>query len=211
MDQHTLTSTRRSLHGVAEYVLAGPQFARSGDIRLRVTASGISTVAEPSLLIEADALVAPGGRLALSGTIASLASRAGVEARDLRDVYAAGPTIGLDDAIAVDLEAADMMMGAFARGDAAMRLFGSGEEPVLWPEHFDVGIAVDEVNYGVSPGDDRTPEPYAYVGPWTAREGTFWNADFGAYQLMRDLPARDDVLAFFAEGARRAVDDPVAG
>ena len=37
---------------------------------------------------------------------------------------------------------------------------------VLWPEHFDVGIDANEVNYGVSPGDASCPEPYAYVGPW---------------------------------------------
>jgi hypothetical protein len=50
---------------------------------------------------------------------------------------------------------------------------------VLWPEHFDIGISVDEVNYGVSPGDVHIPEPYAYVGPWHPRVGTFWNTGFG--------------------------------
>ena len=44
------------------------------------------------------------------------------------------------------------------------------QTPVLWPEHFDVGITLDKVNYGVSPGDDDIPEPYAYVGPWTPRK-----------------------------------------
>ena len=42
------------------------------------------------------------------------------------------------------------------------------------------GIGVDEVNYGMSPGDGFHAAPYAYVGPWTPREGAFWNVPFGA-------------------------------
>jgi hypothetical protein len=206
----TLESTRRSLHGLAELLLAGPQYARSGDIRLRVTATGFATVAEPDLLVEADALVAPAGRLPLQGTIAGLATRAGVEPRNLRDVYAQGPTIGIDGALDVDVEAGGLILSAFARGDAAMRSLAVDEEPVLWPEHFDVGITTGDVNYGVSPGDDGISEPYAYVGPWRARVGTFWNADFGAYRLMRDLPISEDVLAFFAEGSRHAAESQAA-
>jgi len=60
---------------------------------------------------------------------------------------------------------------------------------VLWPEHFDLGIAVDEVNYGISPGDDGHATPYAYVGPWTQRTGPFWNAPFGALYPLD--PAHD--------------------
>ena len=47
--------------------------------------------------------------------------------------------------------------------------FAPEAEPILWPEHFDVGLAVDEVNYGGSPGDVTHANPYAYVGPWTTR------------------------------------------
>ena len=43
------------------------------------------------------------------------------------------------------------------------------QHPVLWPEHFDVAATEDEVNYGVSAGDDYHPTPYAYLGPWTQR------------------------------------------
>ena len=55
---------------------------------------------------------------------------------------------------------------------------------MLWPEHFDVAVTEDEVNYGVSPGDDFHPLPYAYVGPWTSRIGVFWNAPFGAFATL---------------------------
>ena len=37
MDQQRMEHTRRALHGVAELVLAGPQYDTSQDIRLRVT------------------------------------------------------------------------------------------------------------------------------------------------------------------------------
>jgi len=69
-------------------------------------------------------------------------------------------------------------------GDAALRALGEqvagvqAPRPVLWPEHFDIGITLDEVNYGVSPGDDMIGEPYAYVGPFRRREGAFWNQPF---------------------------------
>jgi hypothetical protein len=71
---------------------------------------------------------------------------------------------------------------------------------VLWPEHFDVGISVGEVNYGVSPGDDAIPEPYAYVGPWSPQTGPFWNVPFGAARPITALGDADDVLEFFRTG-----------
>jgi hypothetical protein len=37
----------------------------------------------------------------------------------------------------------------------ALRSFAPGLEPVLWPEHFDLGIKLDEVNFGVSPRRPR--------------------------------------------------------
>ena len=37
MDTQVLVATRRSLHGVAELVIAGPQHRATGTIRLRVT------------------------------------------------------------------------------------------------------------------------------------------------------------------------------
>ena len=36
-----LVATRRSLHAVAELLLAGPQYADSGTIKLRPTPSGL--------------------------------------------------------------------------------------------------------------------------------------------------------------------------
>jgi hypothetical protein len=80
-----------------------------------------------------------------------------------------------------------------------------GATPVLWPEHFDLAVTVDEMNLGVSPGDSWSAEPYAYVGPWEPRRGDFWNAPFGAARPMSALPDVDALAAFFTEGHRLAV------
>ena len=40
-----LAATRRSLHGVAELVLAGPQYRATGKLRLGVVPGGFATVA----------------------------------------------------------------------------------------------------------------------------------------------------------------------
>ena len=203
-----LTQTRTALHGVAELILAGPQYVESGDIRLRVVADGLATVAEPDLRLEGGALVGPLGRHPLRGTYAEAASAVGVTARRLDDVYRDGPGIRPEDEIEVDAEAVAALLHAFSVGDAALRSFAPQEEPVLWPEHFDVGISVGEVNYGLSPGDASLPEPYAYVGPWTARTGEFWNQPFGAARPLAALGDVAGVVAFLREGSERASEQP---
>lgn len=188
-----------SFHGLAELLLAGPQYRRSGTIRLRVTPSGFATVAAPDVQAEADALVVDGRPIPYAGqTFAELAAAAGLDAGAAEGVYKDGSGVRLDDTIVTT--AAGEILGALAVGDAALRRFAPELTPVLWPEHFDVGISLDEVNYGVSTGDSAVPEPYAYVGPWTPREGAFWNVSFGAARPLRELGDADAVAAFFAEG-----------
>ena len=211
MNDQTLAGTRLALHGVAELVLAGPQYAATRNIRLRVTAGGFGTVTTPDLRVERLELVTPTTRLPLGGTFAGLARAAGVDARPLRDVYAGGPDLDVDDRITVDPDAVQVVLDAFAQGHGALSAFAPELEPVLWPEHFDLAITVAEVNYGVSPGDDETPEPYAYVGPWTPRRGSFWNAPFGASRPLGELEGVGAVVDFFDEGARRVGTDPRDG
>jgi hypothetical protein len=88
----------------------------------------------------------------------------------------------------------------FGIGDAALRAFAPGLEPVLWPEHFDLGISLDEVNYGISPGDAGHAAPYAYVGPWEARDGDFWNVSFGALRSVDELTDVSAIAEFFVAG-----------
>ena len=208
MNEQRLELTRQTLHGVAELVLAGPQYAQSQTIRLRVTPGGFGTVTTPQLRVEELELVSPTVRVAMSGTFASLARAAGVEARPLRDVYAGGPAVDPDDPVVLDAKALEVILHALADGDAALRAFAPEQEPVLWPEHFDLAISVAEVNFGVSPGDAHLGEPYAYVGPWTPREGTFWNAPFGATRILSsEVPDVASLIEFFRAGAQQAADD----
>jgi hypothetical protein len=76
-----------------------------------------------------------------------------------------------EDPLEVDEQAAVELARWLATGEAALRGLAPDQTPVLWPEHFDLSITVDEVNYGVSLGDGFLAEPYAYVGPWAHREG----------------------------------------
>lgn len=196
----TPTSTRRALHAVAEHVLAGPQYRASGTIRLRVTGEGFATVAEPALTVTATALLTPVGPLELLGaTCAELAKAFGAEAGPPAGLYKDHAELGPDEPLHVDPDVAAELLTALRRGDAALRRLAPGETPVLWPEHFDVGIQLDEVNYGISLGDSYVGEPYAYVGPWTPREGEFWNAPFGAARPLRALPG-DALDHFLAQG-----------
>jgi hypothetical protein len=184
--------TRRSWHGLAELVLAGPQHRQSGTIRLRIVDGGFATVKDPHLSVVGDRV----GDVAVEGlTFAEVAARLGVDVGAPEGVYGDGSGVQADERIAVPDAAA--LGAAFNRADAGLRAFAPDQTPVLWPEHFDVGIGVGECNYGVSLGDATIDEPYAYVGPWTPRTGPFWTASFGAARRLRDL---DDVAAFFAEG-----------
>jgi len=202
MDEHVLVTTRRSLHAVAEQVLAGPQYRATGSIRLTVLPGGFGQVEGP-LRVQGVALVSGTSRVPLTGTPAELAAAVGVTAA-APDNYGEHAEFEPGEELAVDPAAAELLESWFEIGDAALRELAPDVERVLWPEHFDVGIELDEVNYGVSPGDSAHQRPYAYVGPWTPREGEFWNAPFGAMRPADELRDAAAVAAFFAEGRRLA-------
>ena len=205
-----LAATRRALHGVAELLVAGPQYRATGTMRLAVRPGGFGTTrtyGEVELVAVAgtDLVVARGAttrRIQLAGTCAELGAAAGLEPGGLAGAYADSSGVSPDEPLAVDPGAAALLAAAWAAGDAALRTLAGdgGPEPVLWPEHFDVGVTLDAVNYGVSPGDSYLPEPYAYVGPHVPRTGPFWNAPFGAAQPLGALGGEVEVLAFFAQG-----------
>ncbi|MFI5643160.1 hypothetical protein [Kitasatospora sp. NPDC051705] len=206
MDIESLVRTRRALHAVAELVLAGPQFRTSGTIRLRASVGGFATRAEPKVQVVGADLVAPGQRLFLERTTcAALAAAIGVTAGAPAGLYQDGSGVGPEDVIEADPQSAHRIAQGFAVGDAALRRMFPGADPVIWPEHFDIGVTVDAVNYGVSPGDGFQAEPYAYVGPHTRQQGKYWNAPFGAVATIRELGGVDDVLAFFEQGRRSVV------
>jgi succinate dehydrogenase / fumarate reductase iron-sulfur subunit len=213
--------TRVSLHGVAELLLAGPQRRANRSIKLLVTDDGFATgpLPRPPWLIAVHGThLVVGDRadramtLPLQGTFADLAAHAGVACAPPADAYppASGckgsDRLHIDDAAAAELLKALSMGARACRALAAAHAPADPPAPVLWPEHFDVAITLDEVNYGVSAGDDAIPAAYAYVGPHTERTGTFWNQPFGAARAMSDFADADAVLAFFEEGRRHAAE-----
>ena len=191
--------TRRQLHGIVETLIAGPQYRSESTIRLRVVPGGIGGAKLPVSIQGAD-LVWESGRTPLQGTVRDLAAIAGIDAGAPQGVYNDVTSWSLDEPLDIDATAAATILDWYRIGDAALRIFAPEQEPILWPEHFDIGIVVDETNYGVSPGDDFENGPYAYVSPWQARTGDFWNAPFGGYRSSQNLTDVDAVVDYFSEG-----------
>jgi hypothetical protein len=195
--------TRRQLRGVAESLIAGPQHRASGTIRLAVRPDGFTGVSIPIAAHGTD-LVFPTGSVPLVGPVSAIA--AGLDPGPPDGVYEIVDPLSADAVLDIDPAAAEWIHRSHYAGGHAITNVLADQHPVLWPEHFDGAVTEDEVNYGVSAGDDYHPTPYAYVGPWTQHTGPFWNAPFGA---IHPLAAADDVdaltsrIADFFERARR--------
>ena len=201
--QADLAVTRRSLHGVAELLLAGPQYRAAGTLRLAVVPGGFATTRQPPLRVDGERVTGPAGVAAGLGgrTPRDLGAELGVTAGRPDGAYGGGSGVEPDETLTVDPDQAAVIMAALARGHDALSAFAPGEAPVLWPEHFDVAIRVRDTNYGVSPGDGFLDEPYAYVGTAPRPAGdAFWNAPFGAAVPLRELPDVPAVTGFFAAG-----------
>jgi hypothetical protein len=220
MVTEALSATRHTVHGIAEHVLAAHERRVTGSIRLNVRDGALSTAELPTgpsntigrlelrggyLVRHPDGLVVP-----VRGSFAALATQLGVQFGLPDPPYPPASGCRGDDQMVLDPAASALIEDAFRVGHRALRQF-SNEQPVVWPEHLDVAVTLDGVNYGVSPGDDYLSEPYAYVGPHTPRSGDFWNAPFGAARTVTELAssrgrgdAADAVLAFFTEGRRLA-------
>jgi hypothetical protein len=197
--------TRRQLRGVAESLIAGPQYRAAGTIRLAVRPDGFTGVAIP-IAVHGTELVWPNGAAPLTGPINALADAAGVDAGPPDGVYEIGDALPTDAVLGIDAGAANWIHRSHYAGGHAIKNVLPDQHPVLWPEHLDVAATEDEVNYGVSAGDDYHPTPYAYVAPWTQRTGPFWNGPFGA---LYPLDPADDVdaltshiVGFFRRGRK---------
>lgn len=211
----TLVATRTALHALAEHVVAPARTQATGnEIALEPCPGGFGTPRFPD-----------------GGSVAALGNQLQVITADrtttlhpLTSLQAAGRAAGLQDVealaldpLAVDPSAAHLIATLFAFANEALGVLRGEAAPAgapsavhLWPEHFDLAYeegdeaAGQRAGYGVSPGDAEHPEPYAYVGPWTAPPaGPLWNADAfpGAELGYAELHAAADplaaVLAFF--------------
>jgi hypothetical protein len=199
----TLVTTRRALHALASEVIAPLRVQATGnEIALRPRPGGFGTPELPE-----------GGWVGTRGTdLVRVDADGAEETAPITSLLDAADFVGLDDAgsaltdapLEVHAGAAQILADVWASGEEALIAFG-GEDatPILWPEHFDIAIELDEATYGISPGDDDHPEPYAYISLWTppadleTGPSTFWNAvGFTGAQRpwTNDV---DELVAFF--------------
>ncbi|MEU0496380.1 hypothetical protein [Mycobacterium sp. NPDC006124] len=198
MDDQAYVNTRRQLRGVAESFIAGPQHRSAGTIRLAVRRDGFTGTWIP-VAVHGTELVWGDAGAPLAGTVRALAAATDLDVGPPQGVYDVVDPLLPDTVLDVDGEAADLVHRSLYAGGFALTSALPQGHPVLWPEHFDVAVTEDEVNYGVSPGDDFHPLPYAYVGPWTSRIGVFWNAPFGAFQALDPSHDVDQLAAGIRE------------
>lgn len=205
----TLVATRRSLHALAEQVIAPLRVQATGnEIALRPRPGGFGTPELPE-----------GGWVGTDGTeLVRVDADGARETARITSLLDAANFVGLDAAataltdtpLEVHAGAAEILAEAWATGEEALLAFGGRDAtPILWPEHFDIAIEHSDATYGLSPGDAGHPEPYAYISLWTppadlvTGPATFWNAVgfTGAERpWTNDV---DELVAFFAAGTER--------
>jgi hypothetical protein len=196
----TLVATRRQLHGLAECLVAGPEYRATGEIALRITPVGFGTTAGPEIHLNGRELVHGDRRVPAVGSFGELADQLGVEFGAPANLYSEGSGARSDDVVDLDPAAVRLIVDWFMLSDAALRELDPSQQPILWPEHFDVAILLDNRSYGSSPGDDFHPTPYAYVSARDHDGGPFWNAPFGALKDAAECRSTGDLVAFWREG-----------
>jgi hypothetical protein len=223
MDELFLT-TRESLHRVGEHVLAAARYAAIRRIGLQVVDGGFSTGpfgGEGTVVsVHGDRLVVEdvvGQRSARLTTLREAAELARIRPGAPAEVYRPATDGDPDRPLDFDVEQATRITDwyrtvARALSDFTASLVDSADaaaQQTLWPEHFDVAIRVDGVNYGGLAGDDAIAEPYVYVGPdvggLAGTDDPFWNQPFGAVRTWTDVDSAADIAAFFSEGRHRAL------
>jgi hypothetical protein len=216
------SATVASLHRVAELIVA-PARKPQNEIALEATRGGFGTPEFPfegerhQVRVEGAELVHMVGADERRAPLASLAA-AGEIVADLLP-----STDELDDVpLAIDPASAAVLANWYDLGEHVLQELvapaPSEDEPtppILWPEHFDIAIEMGakgvgrRANYGFSPGDEEHPEPYAYVGPWTAEvSGELWQArgfrgaELGYAELLGAPDQRAAALDFFVTRQR---------
>jgi len=216
-----LAVTRAGWHRVAEQILASALYRATGKIGLVPSLGGFRT---PSFGTDARFLAVDGTELVVGdarGTkrtpltsIRAAAEFAGVTPGAPAEVYEPATPLDLDAPLMIDPDAARLLAEWYGLGAQALSRLAAeipGDQPtapVLWPEHFDVGITAAAINYGASPGDDHVADPYLYVGPHDGPppgDPAFWNAPFGAARTFRQVGTVAEAAAFFRDGRARVL------
>ena len=211
-----LEPTRRALHRLAEQVISPARREATGKIGLRYTAGGFGTPffgGDVQIRVEHTELVVQAGELERRAPITTLAAAAEQIGADL---LPAGLPVD-DEPLTVDDAAARFLGDWFGFAASVLEELRVGAPAAsapsrvqLWPEHFDLAVELGAEDrggraaYGLSPGDDTHPAPYAYVAPWVPPPpGDLWRArDFRGAELpyLALLDADDQratVLEFF--------------
>lgn len=196
-------TTRRRLHGIAECLMAGPEHAQTGEIALRVVPGGFATTTDPSIILDRTTLLAGQRRVQARGTFAELAAALGVEFGAPALGYSDGSGVAATDRVDLDPAATRLLLDWFALSDAALRRLAPDQPPVLWPEHFDVAVLLDDHSYGSSPGDSHHQAPYAYVSAPENDGSAFFNVPFGALLPASRATSVEALVAFWQEGRDR--------
>ncbi len=198
LDPAVVQITRSRLHGIGECLMAGPQRRAGGRLTLRVTPGGFATTGGPPLRLDgSDLVIAESRRVAVTGTFGQLAAELGVDFGPPPDSYPDGSGAGPLDVVSLDVASAQLIATWFVQADAALRVLAPRETPILWPEHFDVAVLLDDISYGASPGDAFHAMPYAYVSSSQHNDSDFWNAPFGAVRSHEQMPGVDDLVGFW--------------
>jgi hypothetical protein len=213
-------ATRRSLHALAEHVVAPARQAANGRIGLRFTRGGFGTPyfgAGRQVRVEAGRLVVDGA-VHTPATLGEAAILAGVPLGMPAEVYVPSTPAAPDTHLPFNQTAAAALGDWFGFAWSVLeQLRFEGRPPApgrvqLWPEHFDAAVELGEEStgrraaFGASPGDDAHPEPYLYVAPGQRRTGAYWNdAVFGGASLtyaalLSADDQRETALAFFRQG-----------
>jgi hypothetical protein len=212
-------TTRASLHRLAEHVISPALHAVTGRIGLRQSPGGFATPRFGDngrvVSVDRDHLVdsdrsGQSRRTAIT-TIADAARFVGITPGAPSDVYQPNTPLEPDAPLTVDLDAAEVVAMWYELTDMALRAFAAsiGEdaptEAQLWPEHFDLAMTADRINYGGSLGDSYIDVPYLYVGPFDGppeKPDPFWNQPFGAAIGFDEIASIQDAFDFFGRGRK---------
>jgi hypothetical protein len=219
----TFAATREALHSVADRLVA-PARKPDNEIALMATPGGFGT---PPFELGGSVV-----QIRVEGSDLVLERDGAIERAPLQSLPAAAELLGPEllsgdppqdsTPLGIDPVAAGRLADFYAfsaevleRLREGMEADDSASEINLWPEHFDIAFEAGSeadgrrANYGASPGDDQHPEPYLYVGPWTAEpQGELWNAtafkgaELGYAELAGDADPAGAALDFFVERHR---------
>jgi len=210
-------AARESLHRLAEHVISPALYANTGKIGLRQSPGGFATPpfgdTRRVIAVDGDELVdrddSGQSRSSAITTIADAARFVGITPGAPSDLYRPNTPLEPDTALTVDIDAADVVAMWYELTDMALRAFAASiaedapTEAQLWPEHFDLAMTADRINYGGSLGDSYIDVPYLYVGPFEGRPekpDPFWNQSFGAAIGFDEIASIQDAFDFFGRG-----------